>query len=65
MLEIFVNTNYLSIPNLKISPDEVRLDRMYCSYSKRKEKEILENERFLNKVITWIVYLDFVKIAWK
>jgi len=61
MLEIFVKTNYLSIPNSKISPDEVRLDRLYCSNSKRKENENLETNRFLNKVITWIVYLDFVK----
>ena len=61
MLEIFVKTNYLSIPYSKIIPDEVRLDRLHRSYSKRKGKVNLENKRFLNKVITWIVYLDLVK----
>jgi len=61
MLEIFVKTNYLSIPNSKISTNEVRLDRLHCNYSKRKGKVNFENKWFLNKVITWIVYLDFAK----
>jgi hypothetical protein len=61
MLEIFVKTSYLSIPNSNISTDEVRLDRLHCNYSKRKGKVNLENKQFLNKVITWIVYLDFAE----
>jgi hypothetical protein len=65
MFEIFVNTNYLFIPNTKISLHEVRLNKLHCSYSKRKGKVNLENKRFLNKVITWFIYLDFAKIAWK